>query len=330
MTYADLLAEFEGPERIGPGIWGLLVEVTGRVCRRYPPQVYADDSQWNEASIEDLAQSVALERLLGESQLDYIFTRASADPDRGLETIEGLLALQVQRTLAHRRAPSVVDRLVRRIKQLLQSPPEGIGAREVGTDIWIYALPEPPLAPLTPSERHRGVHRIADLPRIPSNPRGERESKVYGSPQLVELVNRLCAEFGGLYLSDLRRILEDLLTAWLPEILYDTEADSPSDGLQPSNLEVTEMTTQLQGLLGELTDPQIAVMIGKSNGVSDTQLATELSCSRPTVIKYRGEYTAAVGQFLINEVPEQHHAIAMEMLLELAMEHGGDQSDGSA
>ena len=143
-------------------------------------------------------------------------------------------------------------------------------------------------------------------------------------------MNRLSPEFGGLYLSDLRRILEDLLTAWLPEILYDTEADSPSGGLQPSNLEVTEMTTQLQGLLGALTDSQIAVMIGKSNGVSDTQLATELSCSRPTVIKYRGEYTEAVGRFLIDEVPEHHHAIAMEMLLELAMEHGGDQSDGRA
>jgi len=330
VTYADLVAEFEGPERIGPRIWDLLVEVTGRVCRRYPPHVYADDSQWNGASIEDLAQSVALERLLGESQLDYIFMRASADPGRGLENIEGLLALQVQRTLAHRRAPSVVDRLVRRIKQLLQSAPEGIAAREVGTDIWIYALPEPPLAPLTSSDRHRGVHRITDLPRIPSNPRGERESKVYGSPQLAELVDRLCAEFGGLYLSDLRRILEDLLTAWLPEILYDTEVDSPSGDPQTSNLEVTEMTTQLQELLGELTDSQIAVMIGKSNGVSDTRLATQLSCSRPTVIKYRGEYAEVVGRFLINDVPEHHHTIAMEMLLELAMERGRDQRDDSA
>jgi len=330
VTYADLVAEFESSERIGPAIWDLLVEVTGRVCRRYPPKVYADDSQWNRASIEDLAQSVALERLLGESQLDYIFMRALVDPARGLETIEGLLAVQVQRTLAHRRAPSIVDRLVRRIKQLLQSPPEGVGAREVGTDTWIHTSPEPPPVPLTPSDRHRGVHVIADLPRIPSNPRGERESKVYGAPQLVELLSRLCMEFGGLYLSDLRRILEDLLTAWLPEILYDTEADSPSGGLQPSNLEVMEMTTQLQGLLGALTDPQIAVMIGKSNGVSDTRLAAELSCSRPTVIKYRGEYTEAVGRFLVHEVPEQRHALAMEILLELAMEHGGGQSDGRA
>ena len=90
------------------------------------------------------------------------------------------------------------------------------------------------------------------------------------------------------------------------------------------------MTTQLQGLLGALTDSQIAVMIGKSNGVSDTQLTTELSCSRPTIIKYRREYTEAVGWLLVDEVPEHHHAIAMEILLELAMEHGGDQSDGRA
>lgn len=330
MSFEELRAEFEGTERIGEKIWGLLLEVTGRVCRRYPPQVYADDSQWNEASIEDLAQSVALERLLGESQLDYIFMRASEDAARGLETVEGLLATQVQRTLAHRRAPSVVDRLVRRIKQLLQTPPEGIQAREVGGDTWIHGVAKRPAEALAPSDRRRGVHRIADVPRIPSNPLGERESKVYGSRQLVELVQRLCDEYGGLYLSDLRRILEELLTAWLPEILYDSEADSSSGGRLPSDLEVTEMTTELQGLLGVLTDSQIAVMIGKSNGVSDSRLAADLGCSRPTVIKYRGEYTESVGRFLVEEIPEHRHALAMEILLELAMDHGEEQSDGRA
>ena len=328
MTYADLVAEFEGPERIGQGIWDVLVEVTARVCRRYPPRVYADDAQWNRASIEDLAQSVALERLLGESQLAYIFMRASADPAHGLETIEGLLAIQVQRTLAHRRAPSVVDRLVRRIKQLLQDPPEGISSREIGTDTWIYGPSEPSPATLAPSDRQRGIHRIAGIPRIPSNPIGERESKVYGAPQLAEVLHRLCGEYGGLYLSDIRRILEELLTAWLPEILYDSEIDYSPGGSLPSDLEVTEMTTDLQGLLGVLTESQIAVMIGKSNGVSDTRLAAELGCSRPTIIKYRREYAETVGRFLVDEIPNHRHALAMEILLELAMERGEDQLDG--
>lgn len=327
-SFDELVAEFEGPERIGPAIWEVLVDVAGRVCRRYPPGVYADDSRWNEASIDDLAQSVALERLLGESQLDYIFMRASEDPARGLETVEGLLAVQVQRTLAHRRAPSVVDRLVRRIRQLLQSPPTGIEVRDVGNDTWIYGEVEKPTEPLTPSDRHRGIHRISDIPRIPSNPRGERESKVYGSRQLEEVVQRLCDEYGGLYLSDVRRILEELLTAWLPEILYDSEDDSPSGGSLPSDLEVTEMTTELQGLLEALTDHQIAVMIGKSDGVSDSQLAGELNCSRPTVIKYRREYSEVVGRFFVDAVPEHHHSLAMEILLELAMEYRGGEFDG--
>jgi hypothetical protein len=330
VSYEELRAEYQGPERIGEQIWSLLVEVTGRVCRRYPPGVYADDSQWNEASIEDLAQSVALERLLGESQLDYIFMRASADPARGLETVEGLLAVQVQRTLAHRRVPSVVDRLVRRIRQLLQDPPEGVVVKEIGNDYWIHGLPEPPPQALTPSERHRGAHRIADIPRIPSNPAGQRESKVYGSRQLVELVQRLCDEFGGLHLSDLRRILEELLTSWLPEVLYDAETDSSPDGSLPTDLEVTEMTAELEGLLDSLTDAHIAVMIGKSNGVPDTRLAAELNCSRPTIIKYRREYTEAVGQFLVDEIPGSHHALAAEILLELAMEHGWESSDGTS
>jgi hypothetical protein len=292
--------------------------------------VYADDSQWNDGSIEDLAQSVALERLLGESQLDYIFMRTSADRARALETVEGLLAVQVQRTLAHRRVPSVVDRLVRRIRQLLQNPPEGVNAREIGADFWIHRLPEPPPQGLAPSDRHRGVHRIADIPRIPSNPIGERESKVYGSRQLVELVQRLCDEYGGLYLSDLRRILEELLTAWLPEILHDTEADSSPGGSLPTDLEVTEMTTELQGLLDSLTDSHIAVMIGKSNGVPDTRLAANLNCSRPTIIKYRREYTETVSRFFLDEIPENHHALATEILLELAMEHGREPFDGAS
>jgi hypothetical protein len=330
VSYDDLVAEFEGPERIGPAIWGLLVEVTGRVCRRYPPRVYADDSQWNRASIEDLAQTVALERLLGESQLDYIFMRSSADPARGLATVEGLLAVQIQRTLAHRRAPSVVDRLVRRIKLLLQDPSEGVRSREIGADTWIWGLSEPAPATLSPSDRSRGVHRIADIPKIPSNPLGERESKVYGAPQLADVVRRLCDEYGGLYLSDLRRILEELLTAWLPEILYDTEDDSFAVDSLPSEVEVTEMTTELRGLLDVLSNSQLAVMIGKSNGVSDTQLAAELGCSRPTVIKYRREYAEVVGRFLIDEIPDHRHALAMELLLELAMEREGGQSDGGA
>ncbi len=328
MTFEELRAEFDGPQRIGERIWGLLVEVARRVCRRYPPQVYADNSQWNEASIEDLAQSVALERLLGESQLDYIFMQASENPARGLETVEGLLAIQVQRTLAHRRAPSVVDRLVRRIKQLLRNPPDGMQAQEVGGDTWIHGVAASPADVLSPSDRHRGVHRIADIPRIPSNPSGERESKVYGSPQLTEVVLRLCDEYGGLYLSDLRRILEELLTAWLPEVLYESEADSSPGGSRLSDLEMTEMTTELEELLEVLTDSQIAVMIGKSNGVSDSRLAAELSCSRPTVIKYRREFTEIVGRFLVDEVPDHHHSLATEILLELAMEHRGEESDG--
>jgi hypothetical protein len=327
VTYEELRAEYDGPARIGEKIWAVLVEVAGRVCRRYPPQVYADDSQWNAESIEDLAQSVALERLLSESQLDYIFMLASTDSARGLEIVEGLLAMQVQRTLAHRRTPSVVDRLVRRIKQMLEDPPEGVWSRQIGTETWIYGPSEPSPGALNPSDRRRGVHRIADIPRIPSNPRGERESKVYGSPQLAQVLQRLCDEYGGLYLSDLRRILEELLTAWLPEILYDSEADSSLGGSPPSDQEVAEMTTDLQGLLEVLTDPQITVMIGKSNGVSDTDLAAELGCSRPTIIKYRREYTEAVGRFLVDEIPEHHHAVATEILLELAMEHGGERFD---
>lgn len=71
-------------------------------------------------------------------------------------------------------------------------------------------------------------------------------------------------------------------------------------------------------------------MIGKSNGVSDTVLATELGCSRPTVIKYRREYTEAVGRYLMHEVPAHRHGLAIEILLEQAMEKGSVFSDDAS
>ena len=87
------------------------------------------------------------------------------------------------------------------------------------------------------------------------------------------------------------------------------------------------MTNQMQELLNMLTDPQAVTMVGKSNGMSDTVLASRLGCSRPTVIKYRQEYTDTVGRFLRDEVPPELYPLATELLLERALEQRWEPSD---
>jgi hypothetical protein len=221
----------------------------------------------------------------------------------------------------------VVDRIIRRVKALLDGPPEGLHVRAVGAETWIYGPSERAPAELPANDRYRGAHRIADIPRIPSNPRGARESKVYSSSELAVILRRLCDEYEGLYLSDVRRILEDSLTAWLPEFLYDSEDDHVRDGPPPTEFEVTEMSAQVQALLGRLTDSHIAVLVGKSNGVSDTRLAAQLGCSRPTIIKYRQEYSDMLGRFLLDEVPAERHGAAIEILLDQAVDRNVERSD---
>lgn len=329
MIFADLLREYDGPERIGEQIWSLLVEVTGNVCRRYPPSIYADDSVWTPEAIEDLALSVALERLLGEGQLDYMFTIAASDRASGVNTIKGLMGHQVQRTLAHRRAPSVVDRLIARIRSLLDEGVLRVVGDQIGRELWLHGTGTGRLpSELTPAERSRGGHAIADVPRIPSNPNGQRESKVYAKPQLRIVIERLVQKFDGIYLSDVRRILEELLTGWLPEILYDPEGLEAVAADLLDDLEMRQLSEQAAAAVARLTEEQVTVLVGKSNGVADAVLARELGCSRPTVIKHKRGFEAVVEAELLSSVlPDRYH-IAMELLVEHALIRTGGDRDG--
>ena len=119
MNYAELREECE-LDGIGPLFWELLLAVCGRVARRYPPAVYNHGEPWNDESLSDLAQDVALQRLLDEkeNQLEYVL-RLATDED----SLARLLAFQIRRVLSHRRALTVVDRLSNRIVKLAAAAP---------------------------------------------------------------------------------------------------------------------------------------------------------------------------------------------------------------
>ena len=331
MTFDDLLTEYRSPERIGEAIWSVLVEVARNVCRKYPASVYADDARWTPEAVEDLAQDVALGRLLGEGQLDYVFTIAAEDPARGLHSIKGLIGHQVKRVLDARRPKTVVDRLVKRTRELLEDEELGVEGIAVGSDVWLrgHGVGRRP-SELTSSERRRGGHAIAGVPRIPSNPNGQRESKVYAKPQLIEVVVGLVEEFDGIYLGDVRRILEDVLTAWLPEILYDSEGVEAVAHAQLDDLEMSHMSEQAAATVERLSDEQLFVMIGKANGVSDSVLGRELGCSRPTVIKHKRAFEETVDSRLLTGIDMDRRNVAIEVLLEHALLRLGEGRHGSA
>jgi hypothetical protein len=316
MTYEAIRAECD-ELGMGPLLWQRLVEVAARVARRYPPDPYNHGEPWSEEAHRDLALEVSLERLLAENQLEYVLaTAAEHPPEEREDALARLLAFQVRRVLNHRRTITVVDRLHSRVKSLVGS--DEFDTARSGGDLAV-SLPEAGAAAprvLAEQELHQGVQLIASIPRLPSRPDAERESKVYTAADLRELVGRLVAAFGTILLSDIRRILEITLTAWLPTVLRDHEEDSDSRASPDTELERTLMN-QLVASLARAFDPMHrAVLLGKSQGISDGDLARRFDRSRPWIADRKTEVLARVQTELIENVPDVLHDEAVRQLLD--------------
>lgn len=308
MSYRDLLDECER-DGIGSRFWALLLEVANRVARRYPPEVYNNAEQWSEEAIRDLAQDVALERLIHENQLEYVLSLATDE-----DSLSRLLAFQVRRMLSYRRPITVVDRLVTRIRQLARGPEfRLIGLGEDSFVILADGGREP--RDLSVAELRRGSLVIDSIPRLASRPSAERESKVYSGKDLSELLRLLVDAFEGISLRDVRRILEITLTAWLPTILR--EYDEDVDGSGPE-LEVqrSEMTNLIENFAVDVGPVHRVVLLGKANGLSDSELARKLDRSRPWLADRKREAMEMVETNVISQVPSGLHAEATRLLLD--------------
>jgi hypothetical protein len=309
VTFADYRREFER-DGVGQLIWDSLLGVAGRIARRYPPGVYSDVGDWSEEALQDLAQEVVLERLLAQGQLDYVFDLAES-----VDSLAALLAVQVRRVLAHRRAISVVDRLLHRVRKLVEDPSFLTAAH--GSDVYVTLagrVVSP--RPASDEELHRCVARIASVPRIPSNPNGERESKVYSAEDLSRILALVLDDLDGLLISDLRRIFEISLTAWLPTILRDSEEDQISELSPELEAERANMTSLIEGFLGQLDETQQRVLLGKSQGISDGDLAKRIGRSRPWVADRKIEVLEMLEEHLVAQVPEALQVEATRMLLD--------------
>lgn len=314
MSYEALREECE-QERIGPLLWSLLVEVAGRVSRKYPPHLYNEGETWSDEAHIDLAQEVALVRLLEENQLEYVLTAADESSGDRHETLARLLAFQVRRVLSHRRRKTVVDRLHGRVKALVADP--RFQTTEVGGDTGVALEGEPSSArPMTDAEVRHGASLIASIPRLPSRIDAERESKVYSGAHLQEVVMTLAMSHGPVLLGDIRRILEVTLTAWVPTVLRDHEEDYTSDATPELELERAHMQTLISTLVADLSPVHRVVLLGKSQGIADGDLAQRVGSSRPTLAKRKAEVLARVQAEVIEELPNVLHDEAVRHLLD--------------
>ncbi len=312
-NFAALHREYEA-ETIGRQIWDLLLEITKSVAHRYPPNVYNQGESWHAGSYEELAQDVAVDLLLAENQIRYIF-----DIAQGIEDVRRLLVRQVKRALYRRRYPTVVDRLLARARRIASEPPFTI--QEVGSQRWVTLSDEPrPFRDLNDAELRSAVGVAHGVPRLIASPRAERASMVYTTPALRELLGLVVGELGGLSERDLARIFENLLTAWLPSSLGDGEGAEPSAAEAPGtadmSLAASELGDTIRMFTASLDNVDATVLLGKAQGFSDDALARRLGRSRPWVADRKKALLDRLTDDLMSDVEEDQRDEAARLLID--------------
>jgi hypothetical protein len=76
------------------------------------------------------------------------------------------------------------------------------------------------------------------------------------------------------------------------------------------------MTTLINALVRELDPVHRIVLLGKSQGVSDGELAARMGRSRPWLADRKGEVLRIVETRLIEQLPEELHTAATRALLD--------------
>lgn len=268
-SWADLLEEHHR-EVIGP-LWLNLLEHTVRIVTpRYPPHIYSETGEWNDHTRENLVQTVAVDQLLEQGQLAYIIATATST-----DAAAALLNRIVRRTLGHARRRTVIDNLLDRSRALRTfAPAAGAGAS-------------------TPTvlEAAREVARVPRL-RIHSD---ERAPTVYSTESLTRVLD-IAQDHLGETLSerDLARILEHVLTSYLPSALVQGDARDADTSPELNPDQEAVVTDVVERLLNTLTPEQRTILTMKLSDRSDTEVAVRIGVSRPTASKRFKEATSLI------------------------------------
>lgn len=305
MGFPELRCEYER-EVIGPAVFAEIRKACTSRARRYPPAVYARSYSWDDQAIDDLVQDVITDRLLGQHQLDYLFDVAGSIGDW-----RALLDRQVRITLARRRVRTVVDNLLDRAKRVLGGAETVERSRVSGQTVFSLRGGEEAYRSLTDREVRRAVERIRVVPRqVPG--REDRAPAVYSKRNFDLLLRALlCEAPGGITVRDLGRILESVLTDWVPAVLEQDEG--LASAVVDDHGEAESAREIARQLVADWSSKEVTIVRGRLAGLTDMEVARQIYVSRPTLIKRRmalldqirtaaGDLSEAGQEMLVDEV----------------------------
>lgn len=317
MSFSQLLQEYE-QEVIGPGVLQEVHRACQARARKYPPTIYGLSSSWDKEAIDDLVQDVVAHRLLGESQIDYLF-----DVARTLKDWRALLDRQVSITLARRRVRTVVDNLLDRAKRALRKNNEVITSKFSRRTVFTLSGSNQPYQPLTDQQIRRIVEIVRVVPRLRPG-RAERTPSLYRRKDFEILLYSVLQEAeGGVTVRDLGMIFEEVFTDWLPAVLELNEEGSYGKS-QSSEIAVEIQETAKQ-IIGKMTKEDAIIIHGRLAGLPDVEIARLLDISRPTFIKRRNILFNDVIRPLASDLDEEGQDALMEQIAMATME--GRRSD---
>jgi AraC-like DNA-binding protein len=314
MTLAELREEYRS-DRVGPKILNEVRSLVRDVVHRYDPQVYGGASSWDDAE-DDIVQSVVVDLLLREGQLDYLMATAAE-----LSDFRNLLRFQVKRYLARKRRRSVIDNLLDRAKELLEAERFDRSGTGEATRYWIRGATVERREP-TEEELVAAARSVGHVPRIRSTG-SERAPVVYSRDDLETVLQAIGGSLATPFsLGDVARVLELVLTDWVASILYELEGGiQPSPSLGPEEETLAEQAARQ--ILDRCTTEQLVVLRNKLENVADQDIARQLGMSRPTV-SARKQEMFDVMRAALSDLPDHVQAAVMDRVaVRLALLHSG-------
>jgi len=316
MTFGELRQEYEQVV-IGDLIFGIVLELTGLICRKYPELVYNHGLPWDEHSMSDLAQEVVLNQLLNEGQLDYIFAVAST-----VESVRRLMSRNVKRALHRRRTVTPIDRLVKRIAAMADAgrvervPGTSTCYRPVGsTAEW---------APITPQQETTAANAASHVPVLYSRRDAARESQIYTAPALDTVVAALFSVCPVLNEQDFHRIFQKILTPWAPTDLVPIEEEHEPTEERMIDVTIDDVDAAARIWVDSLTIEECVVYYYRSRDLPDAVAADRIKKSRPTVVNIKKRILESAGSRLLADLDSRLHLDAVKLAQEHCARRIGD------
>jgi hypothetical protein len=294
---------------------------------RWSYYFYNNAVKWNDSEKEDLAMELVTSTLLGEGKIDYLY-----DVAHDINSLNSLLNEMVNRLLRGRLQKTLASNIISRLKKKLGD--DGFEPRDTPDGRW-YGHRDSKTSPLqidAQKWRHL-IEEIRKIPRIPFNERSERAWTVWSTSAFNSLVLKVVGDREGLFLSDMDKILKEVLTDSVPSTLIDIDGLSDdSEGKQefsnsgsPSVEDLygeIEMKNYVSEYIAKLDRNEVAVLALKGGqGLSDEEIMPYLGVrSRQTVQRVRESLGEKIAKDFGTRFTSSESRAAGAYLIELCYE----------